>query len=473
MKKLVICCDGTWNKPDDQTHIWRIHEAAMAKHGLSASPNDPNYVAGVGTKRDEEDTWPERIADKIAGGAFGKGISSNVRDAYRYLALSYEEGDEIYILGFSRGAYTARSLAGLLAHAGLVAAQDNVWTEAAYEAYRSKEKDNSWPPTEIAHRIRHPIPIRFLGVFDTVGSLGVPIGWLQSLGEMVNPKRDVRFHNTNLGKDVQHASHALAIDEHRGPFKPTLWTGTPAAGQTVRQVWFAGVHSDVGGGYDDKKLADIALDWMLQEMAEAGLDLRSFFESAADFDPRALGPAHDSMSPGHKLLHMLPSIDSYWRPIGGEQRLREEPSATPVPGEGLSWAVLDRIAAPHAPSASGDTPYRPKNLPLDEKGHVLLPDDVEIIDRRRAKRVPVELDAELDGIGACVIRDLSRTGARISVGHIATPEGTRKIITSNPPIGERPAVIRWCRPEDGEIGVRFDDPLEVELLTGKVAGTAA
>lgn len=369
MAKLVICCDGTWNDEADRTHIFRISEAARRL-------DDPAlrvfYDPGVGTER----------LSRLRGGALGRGLSKNIRQAYGWLARAWRPDDQIFVFGFSRGAYTVRSLGGLISFAGLLNDDDVERAERegedlikkAYKAYRMVKRE----PERAARfrdrpayaRSRHP-QIRFLGVFDTVGALGVPVNWLQSIFDHLPfSEANVEFHDTTLGPQVEIACQALAIDERRGPFRPTLWSGAAKPGQTVKQVWFAGVHSDVGGGYREKGLAELPLGWMLNEARAAGLDLWPGF--AAD-PPRADagGLIHDSMDKAYRALHRLPSIDPYDRPIGPGQRPAGDPV---VPGEMVYWSARDRIEGEAAQRlvALRQAAYRPRALV--ESGGLWRPD---------------------------------------------------------------------------------------------------
>jgi uncharacterized protein (DUF2235 family) len=299
-RRLVICCDGTWNMPDpvsgggSPTNVTKL---ALGVAGQDAAGRDQllHYEKGVGTRRFE----------RFTGGAFGVGLSRNVKECYRFLVASYEPDDELYLFGFSRGAFTARSLAGLVRNSGVLRRQHADRIDDAYSLYRSRA-DEDHPKGIEAQIFRrmysHEDPeVRFVGVWDTVGSLGIPIDI-----PLVNDRWG--FHDTDLSSRVRFAYQALAIDERRKPFTPTVWQQQPdARDQTLVQVWFAGVHSDVGGGYDDPELAEIALLWMVDRARDAGLGfLPDYFQipgGAIDpeqrrvgsrVDPDALGPIHDS-----------------------------------------------------------------------------------------------------------------------------------------------------------------------------------
>lgn len=302
-RSLVVCCDGTWNRPDQVGGA----PTNVTKLALGLAPEDGggagqllHYEKGVGTRRFEH----------LRGGAFGLGLSRNVQACYRFLVASYEPGDSLYFFGFSRGAFTARSLAGLVRNAGILRSEHVDRVGDAYGLYRSRT-DKTHPTGTEAQIFRrmysHEDPqIRLLGVWDTVGSLGIPVP-IPALSKIVN--RRWGFHDTALSSRVRFAYHALAIDEKRGPFEPTLWERQEhSTEQTLEQVWFAGVHSDVGGGYPEPELAEIPLLWMVDRARDAGLAFRSdhFQPPAGQADderrrlgaqvaPDALGTIHESL----------------------------------------------------------------------------------------------------------------------------------------------------------------------------------
>lgn len=274
-KKLVICFDGTWNKPDDsaasdeqvESNVRRIYEAVdLEAHDEARKDESCKYYhKGVGTTGNK---WLQVIQ-----GCFGSGLEENMVDGYRFLVNRYIPGAEVYIFGFSRGAYTARSLVGMINNCGIVKDADKV--DHAYELYRDREPTSApWGAAAQDFRQTHAHPreqVKFLGVWDTVGARGLPdLDW--GLADIYNPWR-YGFHDTTLSSIVDNAYHAVAIDEHRKTFCPTLWTGEPKGKQKVEQVWFAGAHADVGGGYDDRRLSDVALLWMAQKAKDCGLPL--------------------------------------------------------------------------------------------------------------------------------------------------------------------------------------------------------
>ncbi len=321
-KRLVVCCDGTWNTADQETDSHPC-PTNVTKVALSVAPEDSAgnqqrvyYHRGVGTSR-----W-----DRITGGAFGSGLAANVFDAYRFLVDTYEPGDVLYFFGFSRGAFTARSTTGMVRNCGILRRENADRIGEAWSLYRaSAERPSGVASTLFRRAYSHEPRIRFIGVWDTVGALGLPVlgpKWLRPVIRRVN--RRWEFHDTRLSSRVDGAFHALAIDERREAFEPTLWHRQPHAdGQELKQVWFSGAHSDVGGGYSGTGLSDIALLWMAERAREYGLEFRpdAFRSDApaptcpgdqAEFTvvPDALAPAHDSRTAFYRLTR---PVD---RPIG-------------------------------------------------------------------------------------------------------------------------------------------------------------
>lgn len=285
-KRLVVCCDGTWNTPD-QTTDGKPTPTNVAKVAMALAPRDDEgreqrlfYHRGVGTTR----------SDRLLGGAFGAGLFRDVCETYRFVVQNYQPGDELFFFGFSRGAYTARSTAGLIRNAGVLHRDNADQIGQAYALYRNGNTNTN--PRSVAAALFRKMyseetDIRFIGVWDTVGALGIPSvgGWLAR-----RFNRRYEFHDTTLSSRVGEAYQALAIDERRGPFVPTIWSQSNTAPPTQRleQVWFTGSHSDVGGGNRQHGLSDIALLWMLEKARGAGLTFveRSFLrEPPAGVDP--------------------------------------------------------------------------------------------------------------------------------------------------------------------------------------------
>lgn len=227
-KRIVICADGTWNDPEDKnpTNVLR-----MARAVKPISKNDTKQVVfydwGVGS-----------YYAKVRGGAVGLGIMKNIQDGYRFIVQNYNPGDEIFLFGFSRGAYTVRCLNGLLNNCGILKRTDAKQIQEAFDFYK---KRGAKPSSQVAKdwRKAHSYgpdrgSVDFIGVWDTVGALGIPTRVLAFMDQ-----NDL-FYDQELGSNVKVARHAVSIDERREDFKPTLWGKKEAI--DIKQVWFAGVH---------------------------------------------------------------------------------------------------------------------------------------------------------------------------------------------------------------------------------------
>jgi len=277
VKRIITCSDGTWNKPGAkydgkcvETNVQRIFEA-ICKTTTEPDGNTIHqvkyYDEGIGAAG----SWWSRMID----GATGRGIDDNIKQIYEFIVWNYEPGDELYLFGFSRGSYTARSLAGLIRNCGILKNNDLRLIDEAYNIYRDKKNGSYGPNGALAVRFRekycHPLErIKFIGVWDTVGELGIPARGFQWYNKRY------QFHDTTLSSLIENAYHALAIDEHRNNFKPTLWTKSDKVTfghvpQVMEQTWFAGVHSNIGGGYPDMGLSDITLEWMIENASRHGL----------------------------------------------------------------------------------------------------------------------------------------------------------------------------------------------------------
>ncbi len=301
-RRLVALFDGTWNKVQTRTNVerfWRLVASADA----SGNEQVCKYVAGVGVTPG---------IGHLLGGAFGLGLSGNVEEGFQWLSKTWREGDEIWLFGFSRGAYTARSLGGLIRKCGLLKPDEkgavaSADVDAAYELYRNDLHPDD--PAMQAFRAAHSreVTIRFVGVWDTVGALGIPgvASWFPFA------RSRYAFHDTDLSKIVQYAYQALALDEHRADFKPTKWIrpdATLKSGESamawkpeqteVEQRWFVGAHSDIGGGeqsdgagHTPDTLPEITLAWMQEKARGAGL---AFTEAYVPVAGAELGVPNDS-----------------------------------------------------------------------------------------------------------------------------------------------------------------------------------
>ncbi|KUE79640.1 DUF2235 domain-containing protein [Aeromonas schubertii] len=299
-RKLIVCCDGTWNSADNKdegvpapTNVFKLFNALCCDDSQLT-----RYQSGVGSGG---------LMDKVLGGAVGYGLSEDIRDCYQWLATHYREGDEIFLFGFSRGAFTARSLGGMIGRFGLVRfhadeGRGKVVERIYRQGYREGRSlgDLDFHPNSTA--------IRFIGVWDTVGALGIPDD--KGVLNLFDNPDNYRFHDVKLGTHVQSARHAVSIDEKRSSFTPTLWREEP--GRDIKQYWFAGVHSDVGGGYKDHGLADITLKWMMEEAQQSGLAFKPVPVEQLQPDPS--GWLHESHVGLMKLLlsrpRGLPRLDS-------------------------------------------------------------------------------------------------------------------------------------------------------------------
>ena len=301
MKRLAVCFDGTWNSADQdgsETNVARVARSIRAtSHG--GPPQMVLYLRGVGSTG--------LAAQRVIDGAFGRGVDDNIRSGYMFLAQNYEPGDEIYLFGFSRGAFTARSLAGFISCCGLLKRKSLGHLAHAWRYYRDEIDRTPQGFCRSCEAESDAAEIQFLGVWDTVGALGAPTTVLSSI-----TKDEYSFHDTSPSRIVKHACHALAIDEHRDEFVPTLWTGEAPEGVTIEQVWFTGAHSDVGGGYKDRTLADIPLLWMAERAEASGLAIDySVLPARENLNPRA--PRHDSREGWSMKDRLTPTI----RCIGG------------------------------------------------------------------------------------------------------------------------------------------------------------
>ena len=287
MKRLIVCCDGTWNTPQDNSVTNVVHIArAVRPQAADGTPQVVFYDWGVGT---------DDKSDALSGGSLGRGLDKNITDCYRFLVHNYVPGDEIYFFGFSRGAYTARSCVGLIRNAWLLRKQHAELIPKAYHIYRTRWHADA----QNARQFREPhcqqTGIRFLGVWDTVGALGIPL----SLFKKLNKKR-YAFHDTVISRSVENAYHALAIDEQRKPFTPTIWK-TTADRERTEQCWFSGVHSDVGGGYREAGLSHIALRWLAEKASATGLEFDTHYLDSV-YASNNEEQLHNSFTGAMKLL---------------------------------------------------------------------------------------------------------------------------------------------------------------------------
>jgi Uncharacterized alpha/beta hydrolase domain (DUF2235) len=365
MKRLVICYDGTWNavtNPDEVTNVVRVAQAikSVADDGTTQVVY---YNAGVGSGGP---------IDRFVGGVFGAGLRNNVKRGLAFLSLNWDPeeqpdnpvADEIYIFGFSRGAYSARALAGVIGAIGGIPRQASFdQLEKIWDHYRKTKEERAQDDAEIKKLI-YPMPpdkkliIKCVGVWDTVGSYGVPAGL--GLGALARKFTSWTrgFHDNEIGDYIEYGLHAMAIDEERRAFPATSWvTSKPEDRPGVEQVWFAGAHSNVGGGYKESGLSDLALLWMIARVAEL-----TKLEFDNDYIQEHFWPCAACSLYRSNRGWLISSIWPFRRPVPAHLK-------APVPGAErlinakVHWSVHQR----HGKSALVDEKkylkYAPKNLP--------------------------------------------------------------------------------------------------------------
>ena len=286
-RRIAYCADGTWDSATNTTNVYRISKAIAKIPGEQYS----FYDDGVGSDGTS--------IEKLIGGALGQGLFEKIKEGYAAIASVYEAGDDLFLFGFSRGAYTARSIAGMITACGLPTKNpDPNLVNKAFDAYRDKGQRQAILGALGDYGLVKA-NITMVGVWDTVGALGLPalLGKVDSLL--------FGFLDTDLSPQILNAYQALAIDERRAEFPATLWTSPPSPGQIIEQVYFVGVHCDVGGGYADDAgtgtaLSDITFSWMMAKAQALGL---IFDETVAARYPSpidkkyALDTKHESWCP--------------------------------------------------------------------------------------------------------------------------------------------------------------------------------
>jgi uncharacterized protein (DUF2235 family) len=323
MKRIVICADGTWNERDQinkdtgrprPTNVTKVARAIKPRSSVGVD-QVVFYHDGIGTRGP---------LDKVTGGAFGEGMERNIRVLYRFIVYNFEPNDELYFFGFSRGAFTVRSLAGFMRKIGLIQKDDDYYLPELYDCYEQAKGPGTPEWDKAFHNIRNTRPcppIKFIGVWDTVGALGAP----GLLGQVLN-RNKYKYHDVELNDTIQNACQALAVDERRRPFKPNLWQLRAGWTGAIEQAWFAGVHSNVGGGYAPDGLANEALHWIVEKATGLGLEVDDKYLSF--FRPCFNSDLKDSMTAMYRAMRPLD------REIG-------DPS---VAVERVHQSVLDRLA---------------------------------------------------------------------------------------------------------------------------------
>jgi len=381
--RLVACFDGTWNTAEDQTNVSRLY-AAIADRDAGCRGQLKFYDQGVGTS----------VGERLRGGAFGRGLSRNVLEGYCWLVNNYhfrgeqwkeesrygeepvEGPDEIFLFGFSRGAFTARSLGGLINRCGLLrkdlfregdrrrlVTPDTPLVREAWELYRERIEappggSTRDAPKCVEFRRRYAYPdddallVRFLGVWDTVGALGIP----SSIDPLGIDRARYAFHDTSLGYVVENAFHAIAIDENRVEYDVTLWTSKRDY-QTVEQRWFPGAHANVGGGYEDDTLPDRPLAWIAEEAVKRGLLFTQAGEPADVDRPRCRAALPEEFRlRGDE--HLSPVRDSYADFGLGVYKAVRRRHFRPIQTRGVNETIDESARQKWA----SDARYRPYNL---------------------------------------------------------------------------------------------------------------
>jgi len=350
-RRVALFLDGTWNFINNNTNVWRL------KSLCDQSPEQKVYYSvGVGTARGEA----------VTGGMFGIGINEEVIAAYEWLMENYSLHDRIFIFGFSRGAFTARSLAGFIAKCGLLEPGSPLSMDQLYARYRNGTAKSilALSNEDAAHlaledrwlkKYSRPIPVWFQGVWDTVGTLGVPLPYFPRVS-----RSSFKFLEVDLRINQTHAYHALAIDEHRPSFKPTLWKKVankigenipPRPFDHVEQRWFVGAHSNVGGGYESDLLAQTLLAWIAAKAQQHGLVLKCDIDIDAGAAQCRIRDSLAEMM--HGVYRVLTLNHHYYRPIGSDP-VEDATSITNTINESIDGSVFDRVRA--------DVHYRPPNL---------------------------------------------------------------------------------------------------------------
>lgn len=386
MKRIIVCCDGTWSKPGSKDR-GELVETNVEKLYKAVKPGNPSlqqikyYGQGVGTGLS--------ITDQLFGGSFGFGIDNSIQDAYKFLMWSYEPGDELYFFGFSRGAYTVRSLVGLIRNCGIMKPEYLHLVNEAYHLYRDRT-ELTHPESDLMKAFKKSYgkedetSIKFLGVWDTVGSLGIPFSFLAWWN------RKYKFHDVKLSGQIKYAYHALAVDERRKFFQPALWEVSKEAlersdPQISEQVWFPGAHCNIGGGYVDCGISNITLLWMIEKAKNTCLEfdenylqqlqcdskgeLRNSLAGIFKFTPRALRTINNV------LIH---------RKEDAKERMTD---GARIRNEKIHYTCLERLHIVKDYSPKNLYPALDRNTQLDPVRDKWLPEWEPYIQKYSSKKI--------------------------------------------------------------------------------------
>jgi hypothetical protein len=384
MKRIVVLLDGTWNDETTsrQTNIAKLDQKnnragapLVKKIAADRTVQETFYHIGVGAESD--------FVRHLLGGAIGLGLKQIVQEAYETIVDNYQSGDELYLMGFSRGSYSARALAGLIGASGIQRQRDPQTFEIAWSNYRvrprvrhgsakatasEKSAMQSFRAKASTNAYHSDRSVRCVAVFDTVGSYGVPAGFgLAALARYWALWR-LGFHDTEFGDHVDIGLHAVGVDERRRPYVPTFWTspkGQPPKAH-VEQTWFAGVHCNVGGSYPDTGLSDTSLTWMiarLQALTRLEFDVEAVRKATSAKNVN--GTVYDS-SKGWILDQMFPHFRIVLSPDaidhGAFMNVRNAKSEHI--NERVHWTVAKKRGQPCTYYGTPGTPYLPPNLPV-------------------------------------------------------------------------------------------------------------
>jgi uncharacterized protein (DUF2235 family) len=295
-KNIVVFSDGTGQKGGvgSNTNVYKLFNMIEDRTEKQVAFYDP----GLGTD------WR-----KITGLIAGQGFSKNIQDCYQFIFENFQADDQIYLFGFSRGAATVRSLSGFIHLFGILPKSRPDLIKKAFKIYKIKDQKKRLEKSNAFIDKHHTMwcKIKFLGVWDTVAALGLPIKLGGNILDKIFPHR---FHSFDLSESVEFARHALSIDEERKDFLPVLWNTieNDKAGK-MKQVWFCGVHTDVGGGYPEEDLSNISLKWMMQEATAKELiiyDKSPAYKKLLASNPDINGMMHDEQKsfPGKLMKRM-------------------------------------------------------------------------------------------------------------------------------------------------------------------------
>lgn len=288
-KNIVIFSDGTGQEggKGPHTNIYKLFCSVENR----TSKQIAFYDRGLGTG-----------FNKISGNIGGAGISKNIKDCYTFIFENFQAGDQIYLFGFSRGAATVRSLSSFIHHFGILPKSRPELIKKAFKIYKIRNEKKREAKAKQFIAIHHTMwtEVKFLGCYDTVAALGLPVKPLSILLNKI-PGLQHRFHNFKLNESVENAYQALAIDDERKTFHPVLWNAETLPNQTMKQVWFCGMHTDVGGGYKKDELSNIPLQWMNSMAIKHGLHL--YQPHLTSIESNANGHMHNSRGAGWTKLY--------------------------------------------------------------------------------------------------------------------------------------------------------------------------